>query len=221
MNALILVLHITLVSGLSLLALRLGKELMIAWLSLLAVAMNLFVLKQITLFGLSVTPSDPLGVGYLLGLNLIQEFFGRKIARKIVWISLFVSCGFVLLSQVQLAYIPNRYDLAHPHFSFLLTPMPRLMIASLLSFLLVQMCDLTFFGFLRKKTSGKYLTGRTTLALILSQTLDTILFSFLGLFGLVENIGHIILFSLAVKGTVILFSTPFVYFSKRIIPHEV
>ncbi len=221
MNSLILALHVTTICGLTLFALRFGKELMIAWLALLAVTMNLFVLKQITLFGLSVTSSDALGVGYLLGLNLIQEFFGRKTANRTVWISLFISISFVLLSQIQLAYAPNSHDLAHSHFTFLLNPMPRLMLASLFSFLVVQFFDLAFFGFLHKKTGGKYLTGRTTLALILSQTLDTLLFSFLGLYGLVQNIGHIILFSLVVKGIVILLSSPFIYFSKRVIPHEV
>jgi uncharacterized integral membrane protein (TIGR00697 family) len=221
MNSVILALHVAIVCGLSLFALRFGKELLISWLSLLAVAMNLFVLKQITLFGLSVTSSDALGVGYLLGLNLIQEFFGRKTARQTVWISLFIASGFVLLSQIHLAYAPNRYDLAQSHFTFLFTPMPRLIFASLFSFLAVQLIDLSFFGFLREKTSGKYLTGRITLALILSQTLDTLLFSFLGLYGIVAHISHIILFSLAIKGVVILLSTPFIYLSKRVVKHEI
>ncbi|MCC5832623.1 MAG: queuosine precursor transporter [Chlamydiales bacterium] len=221
MNSLILAFHVTAVCGLSLFALRFGKELMIAWLSLLAVAMNLFVLKQVTLFGLSVTASDALGVGYLLGLNLIQEFFGQKTARRSVWISLFISASFVLLSQIHLAYTPNRYDLAQSHFLFLFTPLARLILASLFSFLVVQLVDLAFFRFLRKKMSGKYLTLRTTLALVLSQTLDTLLFSFLGLYRLVPHIGDIILFSLVVKGVVILFSTPFVYLSKQVAGHEV
>lgn len=221
MNIFILILHVTTICGLSLFALRFGKELIIAWLSLLAVAMNLFVLKQITLFGLCVTSSDALAVGYLLGLNLIQEFFGPKTARRTVWISLFISSGFALLSQIHLAYVPNAYDSAHSHFTFLFSLMPRIILASLFSFLIVQLADLAFFGFLRRKTKGKYLTGRTTLALILSQTLDTLLFSFLGLYGIVENVGHIIVLSLTVKAVVIFFSTPFIYFSKQVVRHEV
>ena len=122
MNSIILVLHVTSVCVLTLFALRFGKELMIAWLSLLAVAMNLFVLKQITLFGLCVTSSDALAVGYLLGLNLIQEFFGGKTARKTVWISLFISASFVLLSQIHLAYTPNHYDLLIPILDFFSPP---------------------------------------------------------------------------------------------------
>ena len=219
LNLLILTLHVATISALTLFALRFGKELMVAWLCILAVVMNLFVLKQITLFGLSVTSSDALAVGYLLGLNLIQEFFGRAFARKCVWISLFTSCGFVLLSQIHLLYAPNQFDLSQPHFIFLFNPMPRIIFASLFSFLTVQLFDLTFFSFLREKTAGKYLTSRIALALVISQTLDTLLFSYLGLYGIVASLTHIICLSLAVKGVVILLSTPFVSLSKKIVPY--
>lgn len=221
MNSIILLLHVLTVSGLTLIALRLGKEWMIAWLSLLAVTMNLFVLKQVTLFGLCVTPSDALAVGYLLGLNLIQEFFGPRAAKMTVWVTLFISASFVLLSKIHLFYTPNVYDTTHPHFSLLLSPAWRLTLASVFSFLVVQLFDLTFFRFLRLKTEGKFLTVRTTLALFFSQLLDTLIFSFLALYGLVENLGHIILFSFAVKGIVILISTPFISLSKKVVGNEI
>lgn len=219
MNPVVLCLHVTTISGLTLFALRFGKEFLIAWLCLLAVAMNLFVFKQVTLFGLSVTSSDALAVGYLLGLNLIQEFFGHPLARKCVWISLFISSGFVLLTQIHLLYTPNPYDLSQPHFLFLFKPMPRIILASLFSFVVVQLADIAFFGFLRKKTSGKFLTGRTVLALIVSQALDTVLFSYLGLYGLVASVGDVICLSLIVKAVVIVLSTPFVSLSKKVVSH--
>lgn len=221
LNPLILCLQVATISSMALIALRLGKESLIAWLSILAVAMNLFVLKQITLFGLNVTASDALAVGYLLGLNLIQEFFGRSLARKTVWVSFFASCGFTILSQMILNYAPNSFDLAHTHFLFIFSPAPRLMLASLASFLIVQLVDLAFFQFLRLKTHGKYLTLRTTAALILSQMLDTLLFSFLGLYGLVASVAHVIIMSLAIKGIIILLSAPFISLSKRIVPEHV
>lgn len=192
---------------------------MVAWLSLLCVVMNLFILKQITLFGLSVTSSDAFGVGYLLGLNLIQEYYGKQEARKCVWVSFFISCSFLLLSQFHLFYTPNEFDLAHPHFVFLLSPMPRIILASLFSFLTIQLVDLAFFGFLRAQ--GKHLVLCTLLALILSQTLDTILFSFLGLYGIVASISHVIYLSLAIKGIVIFLSLPFVSWSKKVVLQNV
>jgi uncharacterized integral membrane protein (TIGR00697 family) len=221
MNNLILFIHIAATSGLTLMALRLGKEAIIAWLALLTVAMNLFVLKQITLFGLNVTASDALSVGYLLGLNLIQEFFGQKIARKSVWISFFISFGFLILSWIHLAYRPNGFDNTHNQFSSLLTPMPRLLLASLSAFGVVQAINLWFFPVLKTRMQGKFLMARMAVSLFLLQTLDTILFSFLGLYGLVASVFHIICLSLAIKGVVILLSTPFVLLSKRMVANHV
>jgi len=189
---------------------------MVALLSLLALLANLFVLKQTTLFGLSVTCSDALAVGYLLGLNLTQEFFGRALARKAVMISLLMTCSSLLLTQIHLLYLPNAYDVMHPHYRALLAPYPRLIFASLTAFALVQFFDLTFFAYLRRKTQGNLLTLRTVTTLILSQTLDTLLFSFLALYGLVENVWHVIALSLIIKGIVIACSTPFITLSRHV-----
>jgi queuosine precursor transporter len=219
MNSYILCLHITAICGLTLVALYYGKEVLIAWLAMVALATNLFVLKQITLFGLNVTASEALAVGYLLGLNLIQEYFGQTWARKCMWISLFVSCGFTLLSQIHLLYIPNQADSAHTHFTLLFKPMPRIILSSLFSFFICQLLDLTLFNFLRKKTTGKYLTLRTVLVLLVSQIVDTLLFTFIGLYGLVASTSHVIILSLAAKIVVIFCSAPFVSLSKKVRKH--
>lgn len=219
-NPTILLLHVSWISLSLLLSLRFGKEYLIAWLAVLALAMNLFVLKQVTLFHLKVTASEALGVGYLLGLNLIQEFFGRSAVKRMAWISLWVSGSFIILSQLHLAYQPNEYDLMHPSFALLLTPMPRILLASFCSFGVIQLLDISFFAFLRKKMEGHFFTGRVLLSLFLSQTLDTVLFSFLGLYGLVEALSEIILFSLGIKLVVIFLTAPFISLSKKMVPHE-
>lgn len=216
MNTIIFILHIAVICTLTLMALRCSLELMIAWISLLTITMNLFVMKQITLFGLDVTSSDALAIGYLLGLNLIQEFFGKKMAQRSVAISFFISLSFVILSYIHISYTPNEYDTSQTHFILLLRQVPRIFIASLISFLVVQCIDINFFGFLRKKTNGRFLVGRTVLSLLLSQTLDTFLFSFLGLYGIVNNLGHIIFLSLAIKGSCIACAAPFVSLAKYI-----
>jgi len=220
-NALLLIVHTATICSLTIFALRFGKELMCGWLALLAVAMNLFVLKQITLFGLKVTSSDALAVGYLLGLNLIQEFFGQKEARRCVWISFFISISFTLLSQIHLAYTPNGDDQTHHHFHQLFSPMPRLVLASLTTFVLVQVADIAFFEFLRQKLQGRALPLRTTCSLLLSQSFDTLFFSFLGLYGLVASIGDVILWSLVVKASIIACTAPFVALVKKFMRHDV
>lgn len=220
LNSLFLFFHTVAVSCLTLTALRIGREAIVAWLSLLAVSLNFFVLKQITLFGMHVTASDALAIGYLLGLNLTQEFFGAKLARKTVGISFFISLSFLILSQIHLFYQPNSFDVSQQHYKALLTPFPRILFASLISFLIVQIFDLTFFAYLRKKTEGKYLGRRAGISLVVSQALDTFTFSFIGLYGLIPNLSDIIIFSLCIKVFVILVSLPFAHFSKKAIRYE-
>lgn len=218
-NLLVFATHILLIGSLTLFSLRLGKEALIAWLCMLAIGMNLFVLKQMRFLGLEVTCSDALAVGYFLGLNLLQEFFGRPLAKRAVGIAFFISGCFLVLSLVHLLYLPSEADLFHSHFLALLLPLPRLLFASITSFLAVQCFDLSFFAFLRKKTSGRHLTLRTLLTLVLSELFDTLLFSFLGLYGQVAALSEIILFSLFVKTVTIVALSPFISLSKKSLPH--
>lgn len=216
-NLVILFLHIIAIGGFTLIALRIGKEAMIAWLSFLAIGANIFVLKQMTVLGLNVTCSDSLAVGMILGTNLMQEYFGKKTAQRTIWISFFITLAYLVLTQFHLSYRPNHFDTTQRHFEVLLSPLPRIITASLVTFLIVQLLDVLFFSFLRKKTSGRYLLPRVLLSLVLSQTFDTVLFSWLGLYGLADSIGSIIIFSLLIKILVIFISSPFIVFSKKII----
>lgn len=197
----------------------LRKDLVLAkvWLSLLSVCMNLFVLKQISFLGLNITCSDALAVGYLLGLNLIQEFFGKKEAIHTIWITCFSSLAFLALSLITLGYTPSCYDQSHVLFMQLLFPQFRIVVASLLTSLIVQFIDLKVFIKIRQATGSALLPVRTTLSLLAGQSLDTVLFSFLGLYGLVAHVGHVMAFSLLTKAALIFLSTPYLTFAKRII----
>lgn len=219
MNISILIFHILLVGGITLIAFRFGKEILISWISLLAVTSNLFILKEINLFGLNATCTDSLAVGYLLGVNLIQEFFGKKEAKKTIWIAFFTAIAFLILSCFHMAYIPDHVDDSHDHYRFILYPIPRVIFASLLSFFLVQFFDLSFFSFLRKKTAGKYFPFRAFISAFFCEVLDTILFSYLALYGIHSDIKELILVSFGIKAITLIIATPFFIFSKKIGQH--
>jgi len=219
-NFILFLIQIVLICSMIIYALKLGKQAIGSFLPLLAVCMNLFVIKQSTLLGLEVTCSEGLAVGYILGFNLMQEFYGKEAARKTIWLTFFCTAAFMVLSQLHLLFVPNSFDNSQSHFVALFKFMPRLVIASLLCFLVVQFFDLTFFAYLKKRFQGKYLTSRIFTSLVVSQALDTVLFSFLGLYGIVEEIFHVMLFSFLIKVLVIIFSTPFITFAKRIVARE-
>jgi len=216
-NELLFLVHIIIISCFALGALKLGKEALIAFICMQCILANLFVIKQTTLFGFTATCSDAFTVGAVFGLNLLQEYFGKSMAKLAIWISFAFMLFYALLSQIHLHYIPSITDSAQIHFESILQFMPRIVTASFLVYLIVQFIDCHLYEFLKNLFQGSYLIGRNYISIMLCQFFDTVLFSFLGLYGIIDNIGEIILVSYLIKMVVMITSTPFLVLSKRII----
>lgn len=197
-------------------ALRLGKQALIAQVSLFAIVANLFVLKQIALLGLHITCSDALAVGSILGLNLLREHFGKEAAKEAIHVCFFSMVCFASMAQLHLRFIPSPFDTTHSAYATLLAPSPRLLIASLTTFWIVQQFDLRAFGWISSLFPHSPFAYRSSLSLTASQLIDTLLFSFLGLYGMVSHISHIILVSSAVKVLIILLMGPLMGLFHRI-----
>ncbi len=203
MNELLFIIQALLIIGFAIGALKLGKAALTSWVAVQALIANLFVLKQITLLGFNVTASDAFAIGSLLGLNFLQEYFSREEAQQATWICFFFMLFFALVSQLHLLYIPSPFDTAQAAFVTILSPSFRLLIASMSVFFIVQQIDIRFFGFLKKAMPQASFALRAGLALVVSQFLDTCLFSVAGLYGMVASLFDIILVSFFVKLAVI------------------
>lgn len=212
MNELIFLGHTLIVVGFALGALRLGAMALTALIALFGVLANLFVVKQMTLFGFSVTCSDVFAIGGILSLNLLQEYFGKESAQKAIKISLWALLFFALMAQIHLLYTPASHDMTHGAFLAIFSSSLRIIAASIATFFLVQQFDVRLFPLLKGS-----LPIRVGLSLLISQFLDTALFSFLGLYGLVVSIFDIIALSFLIKCLVIFISAPFTAFSKRFV----
>jgi len=220
MNESIFIVHIVLVVGFSFWALKMGKTALSAWIALQAVLANLFVIKQISLFGLHVTCSDVFAIGSIFGLNLLREYYGAKTAKKALWSCFFVMVCFVVMAQIHLLYTPSPLDQTHPAFASILASSPRLLLTSLAVFFLVQQIDLKLFGWMREKMGQVPLSIRNAGSVVATQFLDTLLFSLVGLWGLMENLFDIILLSFLIKAAVIACMTPLTHFAKRFVKRE-
>ncbi len=215
MNESIFFLHILLVVGFGLFALRFCKEALFVFVALQVICANLFVVKQMSLFGWSVTCSDVFAIGAILGVNLIQEYYGRQEARRSIWISFGALFFFMLMSYVHLGYVPLVSDRAHDAFSLIFSNSLRIVLASITVYAFVQFLDLYLFGWLKALFQGKYLPLRIGMSLILTQGIDTALFSFLGLYGIVDSIWDVMILSFLVKCIIISLGSPLTAFSKR------
>ncbi len=216
MNLLLFFLQSSVIASASLVALKLGKEALVALASLLCILSNLFILKQITLCGLHVTAADSFTIGSILCIHLLQEYFGKEIAKKAIWICFLGLIFYTGISQIHLWYTPSIVDTQQLHFYALLRFAPRITLASLIVYFSVLQLDRYLYEKL-KQNYGKIPTAwRNFSVLAVSQLIDTILFSFLGLYGIVNNITQIILFSYIVKMSATLITTPFMILSKQI-----
>jgi queuosine precursor transporter len=216
MNELIFITHTLVIASFSLGALALGRSCLVAFVCICCTLANLFVVKQITLFSLTATCADAFTVGATIGLNLLQEYFGKEITKKTIWINFFLLVFYAIVSQIHLLYIPDIADTAQQHFLPLLSLMPRIVIASFSVYFFTQMTDYYLYGILKKLFHNKYIILRNYASIAICQLLDTVLFSFLGLYGIIENIWQVIIISYLVKLASIIIATPFVGFSHKI-----
>ncbi len=208
MNELILILYTTLLALGAAVCLAFGAEALVAFAAVQTLLMNLFVTKQIALAGFSATAADALAIGSTLSLNLIQEYISRDLAQKAIWICFITSVFASLSSWLHLLYVPIATDCSQLHFEALLTPVPRIVAASFISYIISQHLEWRLYGYFKEKFKGKHFVIRNWTSVAISQALDTVLFSVLGLWGNVESLIDIILISYLIKIIILITSGP-------------
>lgn len=205
-NEIVFALHILAISISCAIAARLKKEALVALVCVQAIIANIFVTKQIILGSFCITCTDVFTIGCGLSLNLLQELYDKKTAIRTIFISFFCLFFYVVMSQIHLWYTPATCDTMHIHFAAILEAMPRIIGASLISYFASQSLDAWLYGYL--KTTRLPFIIRNYGSLGVSQLIDTVAFSFLGLYGLVDNIYHIVIISYAAKLVTIAISIP-------------
>ncbi len=198
-----------------LIAVRFGKEGLIAFGAIAGVLANLFVAKQIMLFGLTVTASDAYMIGASLSLNALQEFYGRSATRLAIWIAFFCQILFVIMAMLHCAYIPSPADISQAHYCAILHNLPRLVAASLFAYNAAEWTNYGIFMLLKKMVGDRWFAARSFASTASAQLIDTILFSFLGLYGIVASIWDIMLMSFAIKLSIMFIALPFLTFAKK------
>lgn len=161
-------------------------------------------------------------IGCILSLNLVQEYWGRDLAKKAIRCSFFLLTLFALLGQFHLLYRPSPHDIHHSAYAQILQHSPRILVTSLVVSFSTLRFDMAFYGWMKKRWDKKLLVFRNLISLSVSQLLDTVLFSILALKGIVHSIIPIMIVSYLVKMLVAASMTPFIVLAKRIRkPHVV
>lgn len=187
---------------------------------------NIEVLLLIRAFGMEQTLGNVLFAVTFLITDILSECEGKKEANKAVWIGMFTSLFFLLLSQSWLLYIPAESDWAMGAIREIFSSTPRMLISSFTVYAVSQMFDVWLYhrwwAFTEKKTGDRrrFLWLRNNGSTLISQLLNTLLFTLFAFYG-TYDVGTLL--SIFASSYVIyiftsLLDTPVLYLARRV--HE-
>lgn len=217
-NEILFIIQTLIILTITLIAFKMGKQYLIAWVAASIVLANIFVTKQIKLFGLSATGGNILYASIFLATDLLNEHFSKEDAKDAVKIGFLASLLYLMSSQFILQYIPTDYDTVHEGMQAIFTFAPRIIGASMLAYLVSQFHDIWAYNFIWKKTGQKLLWLRNNGSTWISQLIDSVIFSlvaFVGVFPFNE-VFQIIVSTYVLKILVAFLDTPFMYLSYRV-----
>ncbi len=194
-----------------------GSDGLAGWMVLSLIVANIQVLKTISLFGTAVTLGSIAYGGSFLITDIFSELYGKNKARRLVWYGFIISIAFVFLMRAALIFSPHPDDIASDHLEALFAPLPRIAIASMVAYLVSQMFDLFAFAFWKRRFPS-HLWLRNNASTILSQLIDTVIFTFSAfLFVFPINVViEIAITSYVVKVIMAISDTPFLYAARNI-----
>ncbi len=226
MNELLFIGFALFLLSLNLIAFRLGKAYVFALVAVYTVLMNIFVTKQFDLFGLAITGGNALYGALFLLTDLLSEHHGKKQALQAVGIGFAASALFVVSTQVLLAFTPNSADYTQDAMTTLFSVMPRILVGSMLAYAIAQTLDVWLYNRIRQWSGDKMLWLRNNGSTLISQLVDTFIFTVVGLTAFtwlpfegiipVELFWPVFVTTYVIKVLMALLDTPFMYLSYKV-----
>lgn len=224
-NSIILILSLLITYGAVLILFQLFHEQgLFLWTIIATIAANIEALIVVQAFGMEMTLGNILFASTFLVTDIASETYGKRIAQKTVALGITTSIVFIFISQSWMLYQPAKTDWAAPAIREIFSTTPRMMLASLLVYAVVQMFDVWLYhkwwDFTSKKFGDKknFLWLRNNGSTLLSQLLNSVLFTLAAFYGIYPTDT---LISIAVSSYLIfivtsLADTPFLYAARKI-----
>ncbi len=201
-----------------------GRAGLFAYVCFATILANIQACKSIELFGLTTTAGSVLYASTFLCTDILSEHYGKKSAAKAVWIGVFVNILWLCGTQATLWLTPSVADYIQPSLAVVFGMVPRISVASLLSYVVSQRLDVFLYHYIWKKTgnSKKGLWLRNNGSTLVSQLVDSVLFVTIAFVGTQpKNVFlQIMLTTYIFKAIVALLDTPFAYLARKVKTRE-
>jgi uncharacterized integral membrane protein (TIGR00697 family) len=179
--------------------------------------------KLTIIFGLQTSLGVIFYSGIFFATDLLSEKYGRAEAGKAVLIGFAISVIMVLMMSLALLFEPSdqpntaEFSLRiHESFQTILNFTPRFVFGSLLAYLISQSLDVWLFHKIKERTQGRWLWLRNNVSTMLSQAVDTLIYSFVVWWGVVDletalQLGAV---KYGFKVMIAAIDTPFIYWAR-------
>lgn len=200
-----------------------GRTGLFVWVGFATVLANIQVVKLIEIFGLTATLGNAVYGSIFLVTDILNEKYGKKEAKKAVWLGFSSLIMMMIIMQVVLLFEAAPDDFAQQSLTTIFGLIPRIALGSMIAYIISQYTDVLIFSFLRKLfPSDRAFWVRNNGSTMVSQLLDTLIFTSIAFMGVYPADIWISIFisTYVLKFLVSIVGTPFGYMAKRIIPMD-
>jgi len=137
---------------------------------------NAMAAKLLVVFGVHVTTGALAIPLVYLTTDLINELYGAAETRRVVWLGLLANCILVAMTQIGLLMPVSPFGATQQAAEAMFSVTPRIVVASMVAYLVSSMVDVQVFVRLRELTKERHFWLRKNGSTVVSQFLDSGLF---------------------------------------------
>lgn len=153
--------------------------------TVLLILSNLGATKITNFFGIALDGGTILFPLLYIISDILTEVYGFSASRRVIWIAFFYNVLFSAFVYLLIILPPSEYWLGQESFETIFSVSPRIVIASISSYLLGEFLNTTIIAYGKIKFAGEYFAIRAIFSTFVGSLLESILFSCIAFWGVV------------------------------------
>ena len=177
---------------------------------------NVMAVKVISIFGLFYFDAGTITFpfAYMLG-DVLTEIWGFRTAKKVIWLTCLCNILMVVCTQIGVWLpSPDYLEETSHAYNHIFSYVPRIVIGSIVGFLLGELSNAWFMEKIKEKTKGKKLWVRTIGSSAIAYWFDSLPFVLIAFFGVVSTRDLLLMIAFQYGGKLLIeafFGTPMAY----------
>lgn len=197
-----------------------GLELLVGGFVTVIILSNLIAIKPVDLWLITAGASAILySISYIF-VNTVNELWGKEHAKKTVLTGMVCMVLMAFISPMAISFPHASYWDMQIAFETVLWSAPRIVFAAITSYIIAQYANIWIYNIIRSWTNDRHLRLRNLVATLVTQSLDTAIFSLIAFRGVLP-LWSIIPGGIIVKIVMWFVIVPFMYLITRYHKYQV